>query len=431
VDGSRTPGRDTIRRLALARAISGSGTTAAYVALTYAIYHETHSAAWVSVSIMATFTVAGIAAPVSGWIGDRYDRRRVMIASDLSAAALSVAVAAGSGTPWLMVALTLLVSLAEAPFFPASSAAVPNLVDDADLPWANGLLASSRSAGVLAGPIVGGVTVGTLGASGAFLCNAASFLASAALVTSAAGRYAAAREPHHQLPATRGLSAGYRFLVHDPVARLVSPAMGLLFLGMGLGMTADAPLISRLHAGPLSYAALVVAWGAGEIAGGLLFPRLARRLHTTLSEVRALGLALLGVAVGMGGIVAWPHLWFVLVVTVAGGLFAAPTFALRQGLLQRRTPDAMRSRVIAAVDTLTDGGQILGLAAAGVVIGVGGPLAAYGSSGLAIAGAGLVVLAVSSTAGFASASEESPLPDPLPVGSARFPHVAAEQADPL
>jgi MFS family permease len=423
-------GRATIQRLALARAVSGSGSTAAYTALTYAVYHETHSAVWVSVSIMATFGVAGLVAPVSGWIGDHYDRRRVMIASDLSAAALSCGVAAVAGTAWAMVVLTLAVSLAESPFFPASSAAVPNLVEDADLAWANGLLASSRSFGVLAGPIVGGVTIGTLGTAGAFLCNAASFLLSAALVVTARGRYSVTHVPHG-LPSGGGLSAGYRFLVHDPVARLVAPAMGILFLGMGIGMTADAPLIARLHLGPLSYAALVFCWGGGEVAGGLLFPRLARRLHTTVSEVRALGLALVGVAVGMGGVVAWPHIWFILAVTVAGGLFASPTFALRQGLLQRRTPDAMRSRVIAAVDTLTDGGQVLGLGLAGAIIGAGGPLAAYGASGLTIAAAGLVVLLVSSTAGFAAASEESPLPEPPPVGSMRFPHVAAEQGDPL
>jgi MFS family permease len=379
---------------------------------------------------MATFGAAGLAAPVSGWIGDRYDRRRVMIVSDLAAAVLSVGVAAVAGTPGLMVALTLLVSLAEAPFFPASSAAVPNLVDDDDLPWANGLLASSRSVGILAGPIVGGVTVGTLGAGGAFLCNAASFLASAALVAGASGRFSAdARE--RARPSAGALSAGYRFIARDPVTRVVSPAMAVLFLGMGLGMTADAPLIVRLHAGPLSYAALVVSWGAGEIAGGLLFPVLARRLHSTLAEVRALGLALLGVAVGMGGIVAWPHLWFVLAVTVAGGLFASPTFALRQGLLQRRTPDALRSRVIAAVDTMVDGGQIVGLAAAGLVIGASGPLAAYAASGLVIVTASLVVLVASSTAGFAAASETVMVDEQPPVGSARFPHVAAEQADPL
>jgi MFS family permease len=178
--------------------------------------------------------------------------------------------------------------------------------------------------------------------------------------------------------------------------------MAVLFLGMGLGMTADAPLISRLHLGPLSYAALVVSWGAGEIAGGLLFPRLARRLPTQLSEVRALGLCLVGVALGMGGVVIYPVLWFVLVVTVAGGLSAAPTFALRQGLLQRRTPDALRSRVFAAVDTMVDGGQLVGLAVAGGVIGAGGPLAAYGASGLVIAAAGLGVLAASAAAGFAA-----------------------------
>jgi hypothetical protein len=63
------PGRGTIRRLALARAISGTGSTAAYVALSYAVYRHTHSAAWVSASILVTFGVSGFAAPVSGLRG--------------------------------------------------------------------------------------------------------------------------------------------------------------------------------------------------------------------------------------------------------------------------------------------------------------------------------------------------------------------------
>ena len=74
---------------------------------------------------------------------------------------------------------------------------------------------------------------------------------------------------------------------------------------------------------------------------------------------------------------------------------------------------------------------MLGLVLSGVAIGAGGPLAAYAASGLAIAAGGLLVLGVSRRRGFVDATEEAPLPEPAPVASARFPHVAAEQGDPL
>ena len=326
-----------------------------------------------------------------------------------------------------MVALTLAVSLAEAPFFPASSAAIPNLVDEEDLAWANGLLAASRSVGVLAGPVLGGVTVALLGAGGAFLCNAASFLVSAALVAAAHGSFSAAAHGR-VLPDASGLSAGYRFLWRDRVGRIVSPAMGLLFLGMGLGMTADAPLIARLHGGALSYAALIVAWGAGEIAGGLLFPRVARRLaHHALGGAGARRRAARGGRRdGRDRRLAPP----VVRAPGHGGRRAVRRADVRPatGPPAEAHPGRASSRVIAAVDTLSDGGQIVGLVAAGAVVGARGPLAAYGASGLVVASAGLVVLGLSATAGFVASSEESPLPEPPAVGSARFPHVAAEQA---
>ena len=79
--------RSAVRRLALARLISITGGAAAFAALNFTVYERTGSAAWLSASLLLTFGVAGVFAPLGGVLGDRFDRKRVMIASDLAGAA--------------------------------------------------------------------------------------------------------------------------------------------------------------------------------------------------------------------------------------------------------------------------------------------------------------------------------------------------------
>src|SRR4051812_39491062 len=108
------------RRLALGRLISLSGGSAAYIALVASIYGRTNSAVWISAAIFASVVASVASAPLAGWIGDRFARRRVLIAADLAAALVSLALAL-SGQPWVLVALFGLSSVAQSPFEPASA----------------------------------------------------------------------------------------------------------------------------------------------------------------------------------------------------------------------------------------------------------------------------------------------------------------------
>ena len=186
----RTGGkRGPVWLLAAANGISATGSLAAYTALTYEVYRRTGSPYWVSVAAFVSFALAGAAAPIAGWLADRYDRRRVMIGSDLAAAAVYLAAAALASSPAALIALTALGAAAQAPFRPASMAALPNVAAPEDLNWANGLLGSTLSAGIVAGPVVGGLLLSTTGASGAFLANAASFALSAVIVARVRGQF--------------------------------------------------------------------------------------------------------------------------------------------------------------------------------------------------------------------------------------------------
>jgi hypothetical protein len=84
---------DLARRLALGRLVSLSGGSAPYIALVAAIYGQTE-ALWISAAIFSSVVASLASAPSAGWIGDRFDRRRVLIDSDVAAAAVSLAMAA-------------------------------------------------------------------------------------------------------------------------------------------------------------------------------------------------------------------------------------------------------------------------------------------------------------------------------------------------
>src|SRR5262249_61649332 len=82
-----TSHRIAVRRVTAAQIISIAGTEAAEIALLYAVYQRTRSAAWVAAALLLTFGTMAIATPLAGSLGDRFDRRVVMVASHLGGAA--------------------------------------------------------------------------------------------------------------------------------------------------------------------------------------------------------------------------------------------------------------------------------------------------------------------------------------------------------
>src|SRR4051794_22043868 len=80
------PYRTAVYRLGVARLVSMAGSEAAFIALVAALYGRTHSSLWVSAALLCSIGIGGAAAPLAGAVGDRLDRQRVMVASDLAAA---------------------------------------------------------------------------------------------------------------------------------------------------------------------------------------------------------------------------------------------------------------------------------------------------------------------------------------------------------
>jgi MFS family permease len=377
-----TAPRSAVRRLALARLISVTGSAAAYTALMFEIYDLTGSAVWLAAALLVTEGVSGAVGPFASVLGDRFDRRNVMIVSDLAAAACFAGMAVVAESPGPLVFIAFLSALAEAPFWPASSAAIPNLVPQDQVSWANSLVAIGRNVGIMLGPALGGILLAAVGAPLVFAINAASFVLSAMLVVSVRATFVGDRSDegeHH------GIWAGFRFLVREPVLRRLSVAWLVLVLGIGMAMVGDVPLVKVVFdAGSAGFGLMIGLWGAGSVLGSL-----AGRWLSPGTELRWLVLgtafvACIGIAIALS-----PWFALVLALNVVWGAGEGLTSVAEQNILQRRTPDSVRSRVLGAVEGLFHGGLAVSYVAAAFVLPVVGARGMYAIAGVA---AGLAVL---------------------------------------
>jgi MFS family permease len=390
-------GRTAVRRVALARAISLTGSQAAFAALAYIVYRLTDdSAAWISLTLLLTMGVQGLVQPVASWFGDRFDRRRVLVASDLLAAAGFVALAFAR-TPEQLVAIACLTAILESPVWAVAAAAIPNLVDEEHLSWANGQVTIGRNLGNFVGPLLGTAIAATMApgedpsperlyAAGAFVfgINAMSFVVSAWLIGRTPGRF---NDDRPAAPEHAGIRAGFRYAFSDRVLRAVIVGWSVLILGAGLILVAEIPYADAFDRGAFGYGLLNALWGAGAALGAVFAGRwlTARREPSALLAAFFLG-GMIMFAIG------WSPFWILaLALVVVEGLCEGLATVAEQGILQRRTPDDVRSRVVGALEAATLLSLAVSLTLAGPIVDALGPRAAYHVGGMTTLLAALIV----------------------------------------
>jgi MFS family permease len=385
---TRSP-RSNVRRLAVGRLISVTGGAAAYTALMFTVWNETHSATWQSVALLLTFGVVGIMSPITGHLGDRYDRRLVMIISEAIAALIFLAMAFVH-SPAILIGLAFASALAESPFYSASSAAIPNLVEkEEDIAWANSLLGLGRNAGIMIGPVIGGVLLSALGGSSwVFAINAVTFAVSLLLTLTVKGEYSrehsAEERDEHQ-----GVGAGLRFIWNDRPLRVMVIAWTVFLLGAGMGMVADAPLAEHFDAGSAGFGLLIACWGLGSVVGSLLGRKLTQRSEPIWLVLGAAGIAVTGLMIAFA-----PTFEVVLVALLIMGMSDGISIVAEQGIMMRRSPDAVRSRVMAGFEALLSLGIAVAYVFAGPVLELLGPKGVYGVGGISAAVAAVLLLPI-------------------------------------
>jgi MFS family permease len=375
------PYRRNIFLLSTSRLISTVGSMVAYIALVAVVYDRSgHSGLWVAAALVVMFAVTAAAAPWAGLLGDRLDRRRLMIASDLVAAATFVVIAV-SHSLVVLVAMAGIAALAESPFGPAAQALLVTLVPEDRRTWATATRSSSASAGQLLGGVLGGFLIAVFGGGTSFLINAGSFVVSAFFVSRIKGVHRATAPPGSE---DRGVSEGFRLVRSNPALKLTLLATSVCLLGTGMVNVAEYPLLVKLGGGSEAYGVAVSGWALG----GFLAGRVVRRQGDAYSErVRLIGgCALVAIAIGLCGVV--PVAWVVVVLFSIGG-FAANTRGIAATLIfQRWAPDHVRARTFAAMSAANIGAIGIAMTVSGLV------LAALTPAGVCIASGCVGLLAL-------------------------------------
>lgn len=382
--------RRAVRRIAAARTISLAGSGAAFAALAYIVFHLTgESTAWASYTLLCTIGAQGLFVSIASGLGDRFDRRRVLVIADLAAAASFVALAF-MRTPGQYLVVAFLTAAIESPIYAVSAAAIPNLVEEEGITWANSVVAFGRNVGNLIGPALGGVLVaifapGTTDDPDAlrragtwvFLLNAGTFVLSAWLVGSTRGRFSDVRS-EEAVSEYHGVVAGMRFMAREPVLRTIAIAWAVLLFGLGMTIVAEPALADVFESGSIGYGLLASAWGAGSVVGAVFAQR---RLDAT-SEFSWLIVAVLVGGVGFGATAWAPVLPLALLFMLVGGVGEGVGGVAEQGIFQRRTPDEVRSRVLGALEATILLSLAASFALAGPVVGAIGARWTYAIGGV-------------------------------------------------
>jgi MFS family permease len=163
----------------------------------------------------------------------------------------------------------------------------------------------------------------------------------------------------------------------------------VFLLGAGMGMVADASLAEHFDAGSAGFGLLIACWGLGSVVGSLLGRKLTQRTEPVWIVLGAVGLGVSGLAIGIA-----PTFTFVLVSLLIMGMSDGISIVAEQGIMMRRSPDAVRSRVMAGFDALLSIGIALAYVFAGPVLELLGPKGVYAVAGVTALVAAVLLLPI-------------------------------------
>jgi DHA3 family macrolide efflux protein-like MFS transporter len=382
----------------LGQVISSLGDRVHQVALVFLVAGDTANSPLALGMVFAAMTLPTvIVGPFAGALVDRWDRKRVMVGSDLLRAAI-VALIPLLASVHVGIVMILVFALAtvSAFFRPARTAALPQVVPEDDLMTANSAMWVADTAADLVGYSLGGLFVAFLGSSLAlaFWVDGASYVASGVLVAAVA----IPRVMRSGTAVSQGLRgdlvAGWEFLRSETVLMATTVQAAVAEFGLG-ALTCLSPLIiAGLALGdvevPAAYGLFEMAMGIGLVGGGLIVGAMATRLPkgpAIIGAFVALGVVLAGLAVS-------PNLALTLVLAAAVGLANVTFVVPSQTIFQERTPGDMLGRVVAIRLAAVNGALALAMIASGALaqaIGVQPVLIACGLLTSAAGLAGIVI----------------------------------------
>jgi MFS family permease len=363
------------RAIWLAEFASIAGDQFARVALTVVVFQRTGSPLLTALTYATTYLPWLVGGLFLSDVADRFPRRSVMIAADLTRMLLVAAMALPGMPLWAMVALLFVVASLNAPFQGARSALRAAIMPDDR--YTLGLAASqiTREIGVVGGFVGGGVIVSVLGARPALLIDAGTFAVSALLLSLAVRhRPAAGRRRQSRLAE---MMAGLRLVFASQRLRALM-LLGWLCAFYTVPEALAVPYAAQLHHGSVAAGLIFAAGPLGSAVGMIVFTRTVRPAE----RLRWMGPMAVAACLILATCLARPDLTLLLVIVTASGLLAAYQIAANSAFVLA-SPDDRRGQAYA----IANGGMNLGQ---GLLYVLAGAAASAATPAVVVAGSGLI-----------------------------------------
>ncbi len=381
-----------LRRIQLAWV--GSNVAAWAYTVVIAVYAFQQDGAYaVGLVALVRFVAAGIASPLTGVVGDRLPRARVMLGTDLIRIVLFLAIAAlvAAGAPSLLVyAISVVGTVVGTAFRPAQAALIPSLARTPEELTASNVAASTtESIGIFVGPALGGILVAAAGVEIAMVVVAALLAWSAVMVALIREPARERKEGAEAEGLLREAFGGFRVLASDRKLTLlaglfaaqtfVDGALGVLIVVIAFDLVpVESP---ESWVGFLNSAA-----GVGGLVGALVAAGMVARGR--LATNFGAGLVLWGAPLALVGWFVDP--WVALAALALTGVANTIVDVMGDTLLQRAVPDDVLARAFGAVEGLMLAAVALGSIAAPFLLDVLGERAALVVIGAVLPAAALL-----------------------------------------
>jgi MFS family permease len=326
----------------------------------------------------------------AGQAADRHDRRRILIVTQALVIAATVLLVRISPSVLLIYSCLFLTAVARAFQAPSRLAILPHIIPEHGLRNAITWNSSAQEIANVSGPAVAGLLLATVGSRTVYLVHLVCALLALVffqLVQVARGR----ADVEIPIANREGFLQGIRFVRAD---KLILAAMSLDLFGVLFGgATALLPIyaVEILHTGARGLGWLRAAQSLGAVSMAVLtshLPRPQRAGRTLLWAVAGFGAATIVFGLSRS-------FWLSFAMLLATGAFDNISVVLRQSLVQTRTPDYLKGRVLGVQNIFVSCSNQLGAVESGWTAAWFGPV-------ISVAGGGLATIAI--VAGFAAGS---------------------------
>jgi MFS family permease len=350
--------------------ISAIGDAMTWVSLIWLVFSISGSAKQVSVLVIVYTAPTLVGGLVMGSVLDRFDRRATLVTvnSFLCLAVVTVPVLHQLGWlhVWNLYVVAALYGFLKMTNWAGVPALVPSIVAGEDLNTANAMESISFGLSDVAGPAIGGILIGLMGAANVLAVDAASYaLFVAFLLRLRIPPAAASEEVAHDARGSRDLRPAFRFMVQSPAVFATTLMYMSLNVGEGMLFVLLPFYASKvLHGSASVYGSLLSAFAFAALVGATVVGAVSWRptLGRSIAAAQTLGgLAFLGLVFAK----TLPETLLVLAVV---GLCMSPLTIWAQTIRMRLIPAGMRGRVFGVLRTLMQSTPPIGAAIAGVLL---------------------------------------------------------------